>query len=555
MGKALDRNDTRGTLHSVHAGDVAGESDDQLKRHLGNRQIQLIAVGGSIGTATFVSISNGLIAGGPGSLFLAYTIYSCVMGLVNNSMAEMAVFQPVTGAFIRMAGKWVDESLGFMAGWNFFIYEALLIPFEISALNLVLSFWRDDIPVAAVVAVCILLYIAINVFAVEWYGEAEFWLSTGKILLLAIVFCFTFVTMVGGNPKHDVYGFRYWKSPGSFAEHITTGNLGRFEGFLGAMWSAAFTVVGPEYVAMVAGETKLPRRYLKNAFKTAYVRFALFFIGSALCVGIVIPYNDKTLVSILSGSSEGAGTAAASPYVIAMNNLGIGILPHITNALLVTSIFSAGNAYTYCGTRSLYGLALDGQAPKFLRKTTKAGVPIFCLAFTMVFPCLAFLNLSSSASEVLSWFINLITAAQIIDYIVICIAYIFFYRACEAQGLDRKSLPYYGAFQPYCAWIGLVFMTAVVCTYGYSVFLPGKWSIKTFFTYYTMVLVAPILYFGWKITHKTKFVKPEEADLEWVAPGITAYEAAYTEEAPGFWTEIMQIFGLRKNKVTEILSH
>ena len=142
-----------------HGAGVVLENTDQLKRHLGNRQIQLIAIGGSIGTATFVSITSGLTKGGPGSLFLAYTIYSCMMGLVNNSMAEMAVYMPVSGAFIRMAGHWVDEAFGFWAGWNFFIYEALLIPFEISALNLVLTFWRDDIPVEAVVAACIVIYL------------------------------------------------------------------------------------------------------------------------------------------------------------------------------------------------------------------------------------------------------------------------------------------------------------------------------------------------------------------------------------------------------------
>jgi len=140
------------------------DNNDQLKRHLGNRQIQLIAIGGSIGTATFVSITAGLTKGGPGSLFLAYTIYSCMMGLVNNCIAEMAVFMPITGAFIRMAGKWVDESFGFWAGWNFFLYEALLIPFEISALNLVLTFWRDDIPVEAVVAACIVIYLYVLLF-------------------------------------------------------------------------------------------------------------------------------------------------------------------------------------------------------------------------------------------------------------------------------------------------------------------------------------------------------------------------------------------------------
>ncbi|KAF1851673.1 uncharacterized protein K460DRAFT_298939 [Cucurbitaria berberidis CBS 394.84] len=524
---------------------------DQLRRHLGNRQVQLIAIGGSIGTATFVSIANGLVKGGPGSLLLAYTLYTCMLGLVNNSMAEMASYMPVSGGFIRMAGKWVDESLGFWVGWNFFLYEAFLIPFEISALNLVLTYWSDKIPVAAVVAVCIVLYFCINAFVVKWYGEAEFWLALGKVFLILIVFSFTFITMVGGNPKKDAYGFRYWNNPGAFAEHITTGSLGRFEGFLGCLWSAAFTVVGPEYLSMLSGEVKLPRRYLTSAFKVTYVRFAFFFIGSALCVGIVIPYNESTLLEIMSGKSQGAGTAAASPYVIAMRNLNVNGLPHLTNALLCTSIFSAGNAYTYYGTRSLYSLALDGHAPKFLRKCTKAGVPIFCLCVTTLFPFLGFLNVSSGSAKVLTWFTNIITAAQIIDYIVICITYLFWYRACKVQGLDRRTMPYYARFQPYSTWIALIFLTCVVTCYGYPVFLPGKFTLDTFFTFYMMVLLAPVLFFGWKFLKRTKFVPAAECDLVWQKPVIDAYEESYNEPAVGFWTEIGQMFGFRRNKKAE----
>lgn len=175
----------------------------------------------------------------------------------------------------------------------------------------------------------------------KWFGESEFWLASGKVLLIIICFSFTFITMCGGNPQRDAYGFRYWKNPGPFAEYQSTGDLGKFEGFLAALWSAAFTVVGPEYVSMVAGECELPRVYLKKAFKTTYIRFGIFFIGSALTVSVVIPYNEKTLVAIQNGGS-GGGTASASPYVIAMNNLGVSVLPHVTNALLVTSIFSAG---------------------------------------------------------------------------------------------------------------------------------------------------------------------------------------------------------------------
>lgn len=153
----------------------------------------------------------------------------------------------------------------------------------------------------------------------------------------------------------------------------------------------------------------------------------------------------------------------------------------LTCASMVTSIFSAGNTYTYCATRSLYGLALEGRAPKVLRYCTKAGVPLFCFFIVMVFPCLAFLQVSSASNNVLTWLTSLITAGGIINYIVMTITYIFFYNAMKAQGVDRNTLPYTGWFQPYSvssctrrnecesfandlqAYIGLAWMSILVC--------------------------------------------------------------------------------------------
>lgn len=108
---AGDRND----IEEAYVSDNA----DQLQRHLGNRQIQLIAIGGSIGTALFVSIGGGLYRGGAANLLIAYTIQSCILAMVNNCIAEMSTAYPVSGGFIRLAGKWVDDALGFMVGWNF----------------------------------------------------------------------------------------------------------------------------------------------------------------------------------------------------------------------------------------------------------------------------------------------------------------------------------------------------------------------------------------------------------------------------------------------------
>ncbi|KAF1991754.1 hypothetical protein K402DRAFT_409351 [Aulographum hederae CBS 113979] len=525
------------------------QNADGLVRSLSNRQIQWIAVGGSIGTALFVSIGWGLIEGGPGSLFLAFFIYATFIGAINNGMAEMATHMPISGSFLRFAGKWVDDAFGFVAGWNFFLYEAILIPFEISALNLVLTFWRDDIPVGAVCGACIVLYAVFNVFAVKWYGEAEFWLSTGKVLLIIILFCFTFITMVGGNPQHDAYGFRYWNTPGAFAEYISTGTKGRFEGFLGALFTAAWTIVGPEYIAMVAGEAIYPRSTIKQAFKTVYWRFGIFFVLGSLCVGIVLPSNDPTLLHVLD--TEGTASGAASPYIIAMQNLGVTGLPHLTNALLVTSIFSAGNSYVYMATRSLYGLSLDGMAPKFLRATTRHGIPYYCFIITMVFPFLSFLAMGSGSAQAIKWLVNLVTASQVLNYVIMGITYTFFFRACKAQGLDRKSLPYYGWFQPWCNYYGLTFCSIIVIIQGYTVFLPGKWDVGTFFTYYTMIFVCIVLFVGWKVVKKTKFVKPMEADLVWEAPIIDRYEASI-EPPLGMWEDVyastLSLLRIKRNK-------
>lgn len=131
---------------------------DDLHRRLNNRQIQLIAIGGSIGTAIFVNIGNSLNDGGPASVLTAYLLYSLVMGMVNNCTAEMVTYAPVSGGFISLAAHWVDDAWGFMAGWNFFLYECLNIPFEITAVALCLGFWSDSIPPVAVCIACIALY-------------------------------------------------------------------------------------------------------------------------------------------------------------------------------------------------------------------------------------------------------------------------------------------------------------------------------------------------------------------------------------------------------------
>lgn len=147
---------------SPAASENDGSNADGLHRRLNNRQVQLLSIGGTVGTGLFIGIGAGLAKGGPGSLLVCTALYAMVLGLTNNSIAEMNTYMPVSGGFIRLAGHWVDDALGFMVGWNFFLYEALLIPFEIVALNLVVSFWSDNVtqpgPTAGFIIAVIIAY-------------------------------------------------------------------------------------------------------------------------------------------------------------------------------------------------------------------------------------------------------------------------------------------------------------------------------------------------------------------------------------------------------------
>ncbi|KAK0714569.1 putative carnitine transport protein [Lasiosphaeris hirsuta] len=485
-------------------------SGDQTHRRLKSRHIQLIGIGGTIGTALYVQIGRGLINGGPASLFIAFTIWCSFILAVTLCMAEMVTHLPISSPFIRFAGRYVDEAFGFAAGWNFFIFEAALVPFEVTACNVIIHYWSDAIPAGGIIAIVIVLYGLINLLAVQWYGEAEFWTALGKVLLIVALLLFTFIVMLGGNPLGDRFGFRYWSTPGAFAILYHEGALGRWLGFLQCLIQASFTIAGPDYVSMAAGEAENPRVVMPRAFNAVFYRLTTFFVLGSLAVGILVPYDDAEMALAFSAGKPGA---AASPYVVAMNRLGIRILPDIVNAMVLTAAFSAGNSYVYCASRSLYGLALEGKAPRLFTRCTAKGVPVYCVLVVLAVALLSFLQVSNDAAIVLQWFVNLVTASQLINYSVICVTYLRFHAALRAQGVSRDALPYRAMLQPYAGWYGLVGCVIMTFVSGYPVFLPGKWDLPTFLFSYTMIGVCPLLYFGWKSLKKTRIYRADEVDL------------------------------------------
>ncbi|KDN62110.1 putative amino acid permease [Colletotrichum sublineola] len=528
---SVDNDSGHGSTADIGVGSMVNETagSQALHRKLRGKEVQLFAIGGAIGTSLYVQMGSALPKGGPAGLFIAFIIWGCVMWAVNECFAEMVTYVPVPSPFVRFAGEWVDEALGFAMAWNFFLNMAILVPFEIVAMSIMVTFWTDTVPIVGIIVPMIALYAFLNIITVRYFGISEFYLSIFKVLLMIGLFFFTFVTMVGGNPLHDAYGFRFWQNPGAFVEHNASGNTGRFLGILSCMYQASFSVCGPEYISMVAAETENPRRILPPAYRSFVWRILFFFVGSALCMGIVIPYDDSTLAAILGGESGGKGTGAASPYIIAMNRLQIHVLPHIVNALIMTSIFSAGNGLLYSATRVLHGMSLTGYAPRIFSWCTKGGVPLYSLLLSLSFSFLAFMQLGSTSAEVLVYLVDLITCCQLLNYGFTALTYRHFYAALKKQGVSRDTLPYKGRFQPYTSYLAMGGTLFMLLAAGYELFLTGGWDVMWFFLDFGMTGFFILAFIGWKLVFKTRYVRPGTADISLGGSKeeIDQYEASY----------------------------
>ncbi|EJT76902.1 hypothetical protein GGTG_06816 [Gaeumannomyces tritici R3-111a-1] len=315
---------------------------------------------------------------------------------------------------------------------------------------------------AAWIAVAMFPCIIVNVVAVKWYGEAEFIMASTKVLLLFALILITVITMAGGNPQGDAYGFRNWGNGNFIHPYRAEGATGNFLGWWKVVLYAGFTIAGPDMIALAAGEIQNPRCAIPRVANLVFYRLVGFYVIGVLCLGIICSSVDPGLFDAIKNKKPSAFSS-------------ISVLPHVINAAIMLSGWSCGNAYLYSASRTLYGLARDNQAPKFFLKCTKDGVPIYCVAGVLLIACVAFLVASDSAATVFFWFVDLTTTALIMTYTMMMIAYIGFYRARNAQGMDTATLPYVAPLTPYSSYLALVLGCTAVLFVGFDTFSPFEY--------------------------------------------------------------------------------
>lgn len=503
-----------GSVHETAQSEI--DKHDVEQRHVGNlqrrlksRHVQFLALSGAIGTGLFVGAGQVLSLAGPLSAVLAFFITGFNLYAVINSMGEMATWLPLPGAVPVYASRFVDEALGFTLGWNYWYQFAIGVPIEISAAALVIDYWPNNVSSAVWITALYVVIFAINSLPVRVYGEVEFVLGSIKLTTILGLMLLMLIITLGGTPTHDRIGFRYWDHPGPMNEYLETGSLGRFLAFWKVFIQATFSYGGSEMVVVAAGETENPRRNIPKAVRRVFWRIAIFYVGSVFLVGLCVSSRDHRLLNAIDAGDSGAG---ASPFVIAIVNGGIQVLPSIINAVILISALSAGNSFFYASTRILYSTALDGKAPQILCYE-KFGVPYACVAVTAALSLLVYLNVSASSAEVFFWISNLSSVSTLIVWSSISITYIRFYRGLKYHGIPRSSLPFKSPFQPFMACFALLFSSTVAFFNGFDAFFPGHFSAKSFIPPYIDIPIFGCLFLGYKIIKRTKFVKIEDMDL------------------------------------------
>ena len=469
-----------------------------VQRQLKSYHITMIGFCSGIGTGLFVGTGAAYASAGPAGLLIAYCLVGGVLWCVMQSIAEMATLIPTAGSFPHWATRFIDPSVGFSLAISYGYCYTIAIASECSAAAVIVSYWTDISP-ALVISIGLALILAINLLSVKFYGHSEVATGSVKVLCFLGLVVVAIVITSGGGPNGDPIGFKYWYEPGAWTNYNgITGSTGHFLGVLSALINASFSFIGVETVVISAAESINPHRDIPKSARRVTLRIGLFYILGALLIGMIVNPGNEGLVS-------GSGNAKSSPWVIAIQQAGIKVLPSIVNACILVSAWSAGNSYCWVGSRMIVAMTTDRQLPQLFGKTWKNGVPWVAVIAAWLFGPLAYLSLGSGgASQAFTWLLNLSTVAGLIAWATLCFCYIRFYAALKAQGVSRKSLPWAAPFQPYAAWIGFIGATIITLVSGFSVFLKGNWSAANFVASYVgiPIFIVPIII--WKLVYKTK---------------------------------------------------
>ncbi|ATZ93413.1 MULTISPECIES: L-asparagine permease [Dickeya] len=445
-------------------------------KSMGNRQVQMIAIGGSIGTGLFLGAGARLQMAGP-ALALVYLVCGIFSFFILRALGELIVHRPSSGSFVSYAREFLGEKASYVAGWMYFLNWAMTGIVDITAVALYMHYWGTfaDVPQWMFALGALAIVTTMNMIGVKWFAEMEFWFALIKVaaislfLVVGTIFLGTGKTLDGNVP----------------GLHLITDNGGLFpHGLLPALvliQGVIFAFAGVELIGTAAGECKDPEKTLPKAVNSVIWRIGLFYVGSIILLVCLLPWN--------------AYQAGQSPFVTFFSKLGVPYIGTIMNIVVLSAALSSLNSGLYSTGRILRSLSQGGSAPKFLGNMNAQSVPYAGILVTVCIHIIGvFLNYIVP-SQVFEIVLNVASLGIITSWAFIIICQMKLRQAIN-QG-KASPVAFRMPLAPFSSWLTLAFLFSVLVLMALD-YPNGTWTIAT------IPVLAILLIAGWYGLRKQK---------------------------------------------------
>ncbi|HCI7175193.1 TPA: amino acid permease [Acinetobacter baumannii] len=446
-------------------------------KELKPRHINMIALGGAIGTGLFLGAGGRLQIAGP-ALALAYLVCGVFAFFILRALGELIMHRPTSGSVVSYAREFLGEKASYVAGWMYYFAWVTTGIVDITAIAIYMKYWSifSDIPQWIFALSALGIVSTLNLVGVKYFGEMEFWFSLIKVGALSLFLIIGTYFLVG---SHSIEGY----TPGL---HVISDNGGIFpNGILPAVLiiqGVIFAYASIELVGIAAGEAKDPETVLPKAINSIMLRIGIFYVGSIVLLTLLLPWV--------------AYSANESPFVTFFGKLGVPFIGTIMNIVVLTAALSSLNSGLYSMGRILRSLSIGGSAPNFLSRMSKNGLPVGGIVTTILTIAIGVpLNfiVPTHAFEIV---LNAASLGIISTWAFIIICQIRFRQKVKKGELKDVTFKMPGA--PFTSWLTLCFLFVVLILMVMD-YPSGTWSILM------IPILAISLIIGWNfIRYKSR---------------------------------------------------
>lgn len=430
----------------------------KLQRGLSNRHIQLIALGGAIGTGLFLGIGQAVVLAGP-SVILGYAIAGMIAFFIMRQLGEMVVHEPVSGSFSYFANRYWGSFAGYASGWNYWVLYLLVSMAELTAIGHYVQFWWPEIPLWVSSLFFFIVINALNLASVKVYGETEFWFSIIKVVAIIAMIIFGTYLLLSGNAGEQATVANLTNDGGFFPKGwLTTADSGAYQGLLAALVMIMFSFGGLELVGITAAEAENPERNIPKATNQVLWRILIFYIGSLLILFSLMPWRNITpetspFVEVFASLKGMQFELFGNTYYFT------NIIANALNLIVLTAALSVYNSCVYSNSRMLYGLAEQRNAPRFLTKLNKNHSPINAILVSAGLVAVCIIINKIMPERALEVLMSLVVSSLVINWIMISFTHIFFKRTITRRG-EKSKFP--TLLYPFSNYVSLVFLFGVL---------------------------------------------------------------------------------------------